>query len=126
MSNAVRRQAILRLVRDRAISTQSELVEALREEGAGQPQHRLALRLLQAVAQLTDGELAVHARAEDRHPLIGEAALEHARVLGMPQVDAGVDAEEDRVVAQPGPDSQQLGLRRHTGNTPVHEGAKHW
>ena len=33
MSNAVRRQAILRLVRDRAISTQAELVEALREEG---------------------------------------------------------------------------------------------
>ena len=33
MSNAVRRQAILRLVRDRAISTQSELVDALREEG---------------------------------------------------------------------------------------------
>ena len=33
MSNAVRRQAILRLVRDRAISTQGELVDALREEG---------------------------------------------------------------------------------------------
>ena len=33
MSNAVRQQAILRLVRDRAISTQGELVEALREEG---------------------------------------------------------------------------------------------
>ena len=33
MSNPVRQQAILRLVRDRAISTQSELVEALREEG---------------------------------------------------------------------------------------------
>lgn len=31
--NAVRQQAILRLVRDRAISTQGELVEALREEG---------------------------------------------------------------------------------------------
>ena len=33
MSNAVRQQAILRLVRDRAISTQGELVDALREEG---------------------------------------------------------------------------------------------
>jgi transcriptional regulator of arginine metabolism len=33
VSNSVRQQAILRLVRDRAISTQSELVEALREEG---------------------------------------------------------------------------------------------
>lgn len=33
MKNGVRRQAILRLVRDRAISTQAELVEALREEG---------------------------------------------------------------------------------------------
>ena len=33
MSNPVRQQAILRLVRDRAISTQGELVEALREEG---------------------------------------------------------------------------------------------
>ena len=33
MSTVVRRQAILRLVRDRAISTQSELVDALREEG---------------------------------------------------------------------------------------------
>jgi transcriptional regulator of arginine metabolism len=33
MSNRVRQQAILRLVRDRAISTQAALVEALREEG---------------------------------------------------------------------------------------------
>jgi transcriptional regulator of arginine metabolism len=33
VSNAVRQQAILRLVRDRALSTQSELVDALREEG---------------------------------------------------------------------------------------------
>ena len=33
MSNLVRQQAILRLVRDRALSTQAELVEALREEG---------------------------------------------------------------------------------------------
>lgn len=33
MSNRVRQQAILRLVRDRAISTQAGLVEALREEG---------------------------------------------------------------------------------------------
>lgn len=33
MKNGIRRQAILRLVRDRAISTQAELVEALREEG---------------------------------------------------------------------------------------------
>lgn len=33
MKNGVRRQAILRLVRDRAISTQAELAEALREEG---------------------------------------------------------------------------------------------
>ena len=33
MSNTVRQQAILRLVRDRAISTQTELVDALREEG---------------------------------------------------------------------------------------------
>jgi transcriptional regulator of arginine metabolism len=33
VSNSVRQQAILRLVRDRAISTQGELVEALREEG---------------------------------------------------------------------------------------------
>ena len=33
MSNAVRQQAILRLVRERAISTQGELVDALREEG---------------------------------------------------------------------------------------------
>jgi len=33
MSNVVRQQAILRLVRDRALSTQTELVEALREEG---------------------------------------------------------------------------------------------
>jgi transcriptional regulator of arginine metabolism len=33
MSSAVRQQAILRLVRDRAISTQGELVGALREEG---------------------------------------------------------------------------------------------
>ena len=33
MSNAVRQQAILRLVRDRALSTQAELVDALREEG---------------------------------------------------------------------------------------------
>ena len=32
-TNRVRQQAILRLVRDRAISTQSALVEALREEG---------------------------------------------------------------------------------------------
>src|SRR6185295_4371176 len=31
--NRVRQQAILRLVRDRTISTQSALVEALREEG---------------------------------------------------------------------------------------------
>ena len=29
----MRQQAILRLVRDRALSTQAELVEALREEG---------------------------------------------------------------------------------------------
>ena len=33
MSNVVRQQAILRLVRDRALSTQAELVDALREEG---------------------------------------------------------------------------------------------
>ncbi|MCU0483605.1 MAG: arginine repressor [Chloroflexi bacterium] len=33
MSQQVRQQAILRLVRDRAISTQAELVEALRDEG---------------------------------------------------------------------------------------------
>ncbi len=33
MKGAVRQQAILRLVRDRAISTQAELVDALREEG---------------------------------------------------------------------------------------------
>lgn len=33
MTTAVRRQAILRLVRDRAISTQTELVDALRQEG---------------------------------------------------------------------------------------------
>ena len=33
MSNVVRQQAILRLVRDRTLSTQTELVEALREEG---------------------------------------------------------------------------------------------
>ena len=33
MSNPVRQQAILRLVRDRALSTQAELVDALREEG---------------------------------------------------------------------------------------------
>ena len=33
MSNRVRQQAILRLVRERAISTQAALVEALREEG---------------------------------------------------------------------------------------------
>ncbi len=33
MSNRVRQQAILRLVRDQAISTQAALVEALREEG---------------------------------------------------------------------------------------------
>jgi transcriptional regulator of arginine metabolism len=33
VSSTVRQQAILRLVRDRAISTQGELVEALREEG---------------------------------------------------------------------------------------------
>jgi transcriptional regulator of arginine metabolism len=33
VSNPVRQQAILRLVRDRALSTQTELVEALREEG---------------------------------------------------------------------------------------------
>jgi transcriptional regulator of arginine metabolism len=33
VSNGVRQQAILRLVRDRAIATQGELVEALREEG---------------------------------------------------------------------------------------------
>jgi transcriptional regulator of arginine metabolism len=33
MTNGVRQQAILRLVRDRAISTQAELVEALRQEG---------------------------------------------------------------------------------------------
>ena len=33
MRNTVRQQAILRLVRDRAISTQAELVDALREEG---------------------------------------------------------------------------------------------
>ena len=33
MTNGVRQQAILRLVRDRAISTQAELVEALRDEG---------------------------------------------------------------------------------------------
>ena len=33
MSNRVRQQAILRLVRDRAISTQAALVEALCEEG---------------------------------------------------------------------------------------------
>ena len=33
MSNPVRQQAILRLVRERAISTQAELVDALREEG---------------------------------------------------------------------------------------------
>jgi len=31
--NQVRQQAVLRLVRDRAISTQAELVDALREEG---------------------------------------------------------------------------------------------
>ena len=33
MSIAVRQQAILRLVRNRALSTQAELVDALREEG---------------------------------------------------------------------------------------------
>ncbi len=33
MSNAVRHQAIVRLVRDEAISTQAELAEALRSEG---------------------------------------------------------------------------------------------
>jgi transcriptional regulator of arginine metabolism len=33
VSNRIRQQAILRLVRDRAISTQAGLVEALREEG---------------------------------------------------------------------------------------------
>ena len=33
MSNQVRHQAILRLVRDQAISTQAELAEALRDEG---------------------------------------------------------------------------------------------
>ena len=33
MRNTVRQQAILRLVRDRAISTQAELVDALRDEG---------------------------------------------------------------------------------------------
>jgi transcriptional regulator of arginine metabolism len=33
VSNRVRQQAILRLVRDQAISTQAALVEALREEG---------------------------------------------------------------------------------------------
>jgi transcriptional regulator of arginine metabolism len=33
VSNRVRQQAILRLVRDRAISTQAALAEALREEG---------------------------------------------------------------------------------------------
>jgi transcriptional regulator of arginine metabolism len=33
VSNHVRQQAVLRLVRDRAISTQAELVDALREEG---------------------------------------------------------------------------------------------
>jgi transcriptional regulator of arginine metabolism len=33
VSNRVRQQAILRLVRERAISTQAALVEALREEG---------------------------------------------------------------------------------------------
>ena len=33
MRNAVRHQAIVRLVRDRAISTQAELVDALRDEG---------------------------------------------------------------------------------------------
>ena len=33
MRNTVRQQAILRLVRDRAISTQTELVDALRGEG---------------------------------------------------------------------------------------------
>ena len=32
-TNRIRQQAILRLVRERAISTQSALVEALREEG---------------------------------------------------------------------------------------------
>ena len=32
-TNRIRQQAILRLVRDRAISTQSALVEALRDEG---------------------------------------------------------------------------------------------
>ena len=31
--NAVRQQAVLRLVRERALSTQAELVDALREEG---------------------------------------------------------------------------------------------
>jgi transcriptional regulator of arginine metabolism len=33
MTHQVRQQAVLRLIRDRAISTQAELVEALREEG---------------------------------------------------------------------------------------------
>lgn len=33
MSSLVRQQAILRLVRDRALATQAELAEALREEG---------------------------------------------------------------------------------------------
>jgi transcriptional regulator of arginine metabolism len=33
MTHQARQQAILRLIRDRAISTQAELVEALREEG---------------------------------------------------------------------------------------------
>jgi transcriptional regulator of arginine metabolism len=33
VSNPIRQQAILRLVRDRAISTQAELVDALREDG---------------------------------------------------------------------------------------------
>jgi transcriptional regulator of arginine metabolism len=33
VTHQVRQQAILRLIRDRAISTQAELVEALREEG---------------------------------------------------------------------------------------------
>jgi transcriptional regulator of arginine metabolism len=55
VSNPVRQQAILRLVRDRAISTQSELADALRDEGHEVVQttisrdvHELGLRKVRA------------------------------------------------------------------------------
>lgn len=100
MNNGVRQQAILRLVRDRAISTQAELVEALREEGHDVVQttvsrdvHELGLvkvreasgRLVYAQPGAADhGRLAALASAFDRWALTCESSGNIVLVLTPP------------------------------------------